>query len=412
MTDETQSLILSQANANKGNCTTSLVNPLSAMRTILEKLIFSKFLIFGIVGLFLLGCSIMCVSGYFFAVGLSTFASKPEYKTIYVLSAILFQLSEASCFSLLASLPSQYKKIKFSLLIGGMIIVAFSIITMIFSQKAISEESLKNATDQDDKSANIQKQIDNIDKTIAAYRQNAEQQSKSIYKESRAAGQESLNISMKLMERRDKLVQEKFNVDKNRQVTNIDVYDKLGRNIGVGKDILDTSIISVRSIMLEFFGVFFLSIASFLIRETYSKQTESIPPVSNIHISDIPESFVGYPIIQKQTDSPVEEKKIIEYTRKQEKSTQQVIPINAGRIIKKPPPNTKYPESDIITMAEKILLLKHHGKIKNIVRDSVIKSLNEHCNIKIGSTTAMRVVKNIKERERFRNKKENDSTNH
>lgn len=332
--------------------------------------------------IFLVGFACMVLSGYFLVIGLSQFAVNESIKVILAASAVTLQIAESACFMIAAAMPSPFKKIRAALFVGGSIIFIFSIAVVTVAQKAVFQESEVSANANDTMKKNIEGQIANLDATIASYRLNGEKQSRSIYPESRAKGQESLDEATKLMEKREALSEQLFELQKQRSVTGMDVYRKLEKVLRIDAENIELGYILVRSLLLETIGVLFLSLPGYL------KTLEPTAP-------------------EKKPARREREKKPQKLESGDKPSPQQTLPptppdnritsINSRRPIQKPATKNRYPERDIVAMAEKIIVLLDEGKIKRTGRDAVITALSEYHDISIGTGPAMRVSEKVKQ---------------
>lgn len=331
--------------------------------------------------IFLVGFACMVLSGYFLVIGLSQFAVNESVKVILAASAVTLQIAESACFMIAAAMPSPFKKIRAALFAGGSIIFIFSIAVVTVAQKAVFQESEVSANASDTMTKNIEGQIANLDATIASYRLNGEKQSRSIYPESRAKGQESLDKAAKLTEKQEALSAKLFDLQKQRSVTGMDVYHKLEKILGIDAENMELGFIVVRSLLLETIGVLFLSLPGYL---------KTLTPTA-------PENKPEKREPEEKPKKPEEPSKATPKTIMPAKPDNRITSINSRRPIKKPGKNKQYPERDILAMAEKMLILLDQGKIKSAGRDTVISALAEHHDIRIGAGPAMRVVEKVKE---------------
>ena len=313
-----------------------------------------------------IGISLMVVAGFFLVEGLSQFAANENLKMALMASGILFQVAESACFITAAALDTKYAKWRGILLTGGVLLFMFSIAVVTIAQKASFEAGESSAQVADAKAADLATQIENLDKAIATYRLNAEKQSKSIYAQSRALGQDSLNKSMELADKRAQLAKELFALRNQRQVTSLDIFRRIENITGFGAENIELLYIFVRSLFLEFFGVLFLSIAAY-----FKPKTEVLPENK---ASD------------GATQTPHKRSHVL---------SGGVISIYKNRKIKSAKTARQYTEQDIQIMTEKILLLIEQRKLKRKETHAIQQALSEHYNLDVGTAVASKVAKAV-----------------
>jgi len=143
--------------------------------------------------IFIIGLACMSVAGYFLIEGLSQFSGSNAAKRMLIAGGILFQITESICFISASALTYHSLTWRYTLFGLGLVLFSFSIGVMTLAQKTALQTGEAQAQAIDEKRDYTRKQIDSLDRAIASYRFNAEKQSKSIYKDSRALGQDSLN---------------------------------------------------------------------------------------------------------------------------------------------------------------------------------------------------------------------------
>ena len=160
--------------------------------------------------IFIIGLACMSVAGYFLIEGLSQFSGSNAAKRMLIVGGILFQITESICFISASALTYHSLTWRYTLFGLGLVLFSFSIGVMTLAQKTALQTGEAQAQAIDEKRDYIRKQIDSLDRGIASYRFNAEKQSRSIYKDSRALGQDSLNRAINQEEKKQALSEELF----------------------------------------------------------------------------------------------------------------------------------------------------------------------------------------------------------
>jgi len=208
---------------------------------------------------FLLGMVAMGIAGYFLIVGLSKFGGDDTTRNILIVGAILFQIIESFCFVAAAGFAHHSRFWKTLLFALGFTLFMFSLLVMTLAQKTALQSSEVEAETIDAKTAFLAEQISSYESLIVGYRHNAEKQSRSIYKDSRQAGQDSLNKAAALEEKKLILSDELFALRNQRKQTSMDFFRQLEILIGVDATKLEWYFLIGRAILFELCGIILLS---------------------------------------------------------------------------------------------------------------------------------------------------------
>jgi len=211
---------------------------------------------------FLVGASCMIVAGYFLIEGLSQFSGDETTRNILIIGGILFQITESLCFIAAASLAFHSITWRMSLFGLGCVLFLFSIAVMTLAQKTALQTGINEASAIDEKRGQIREQIASLDRMIESYRYNAEKQSKSIYKDSRALGQDSINRAADIEMEKSKLSEQLFLLNQQRKETSIDFFIRLEEVTGLPAVSTEFYFLVLRSLLLELCGIILMAFAA------------------------------------------------------------------------------------------------------------------------------------------------------
>ena len=211
---------------------------------------------------FLVGASCMIVAGYFLIEGLSQFSGDETTRNILIIGGILFQITESLCFIAAASLAFHSITWRMSLFGLGCVLFLFSIAVMTLAQKTALQTGINEASAIDEKREQIREQIASLDRMIESYRYNAEKQSKSIYKDSRAMGQDSINRAAEIEGEKSKLSEQLFALNQQRKETSIDFFIRLEEVTGLPAVSTEFYFLVIRSLLLELCGIILMAFAA------------------------------------------------------------------------------------------------------------------------------------------------------
>lgn len=212
--------------------------------------------------IFLIGISCMTVAGYFLIEGLSEFSGSGGAKRMLIVGGILFQVTESICFIAAASLTAHSMRWRYILFSLGVVLFCFSIGVMTLAQKTALQSGEAQAQAIDEKREYLRKQIASLDRVIASYRVNAEKQSKSIFKDSRALGQDSLNRATDLEEKKLSLSQQLFLLNQQRRQTSSDFFKRFEEISGLPANQTEFYFLVLRSLLLELCGIILMSFSA------------------------------------------------------------------------------------------------------------------------------------------------------
>jgi len=204
----------------------------------------------------------MIVAGFFLIEGLSQFSGDETTRNILIIGGILFQITESLCFIAAASLAFHSITWRMSLFGLGCILFLFSIGVMTLAQKTALQTGINEASAIDEKRGQIREQITSLDRMIESYRLNAEKQSKSIYKDSRALGQDSINRATEIELEKSKLSEQLFALNQQRKETSIDFFIRLEEVTGLPAVSTEFYFLVVRSLLLELCGIILMAFAA------------------------------------------------------------------------------------------------------------------------------------------------------
>ncbi|MGD8572193.1 MAG: hypothetical protein PVH98_06990 [Gammaproteobacteria bacterium] len=235
------------------------------------------------IGIFAVGLTAMVVAGWYLIEGMLHFAGDSASKRVFIAAGIIFQITESICFISAAALSSRHIYWRIALFIMGCILFLFSITVMTLAQKA-TLQSGENETLALNENINATKaQITSIEDTIAAYRLNAEKQSKSIYPDSRELGQDSLNRATELEQEKRLLSDKLFQLQSSRRQTSSDFFEQLETIIGLPALQMEFYFLVSRSLLLELCGILLLSFAAHLKSPKHVPRRETADKVEQRH---------------------------------------------------------------------------------------------------------------------------------
>ena len=214
--------------------------------------------------IFLVGLAAMIVSGWYLIEGMLHFAGDEASKRVFIAAGIIFQITESICFISAAALSSKHLTWRLSLFLLGCVLFFFSITVMTLAQKATLQSGENETTALLEQIAATKSQIASLDEMIAAYRLNAEKQSKSIYANSRELGQDSLNRATELEGKKLELSEKLYSLSSARKQTSSDFFGQLETILGYPALQMEFYFLVSRSLLLELCGIFLLSFAAYL----------------------------------------------------------------------------------------------------------------------------------------------------
>jgi len=201
----------------------------------------------------------MGVAGYFLIEGLSQFSGSGGAKNMLIIGGILFQITESLCFISASALTYHSLRWRYILFTLGSVLFCFSIAVMTLAQKTALQSGEAQAQANDEQREHIRSQIASLQQVIDSYRLNAEKQSKSIYKDSRAMGQDSINRAAELEERKFQLGEDLFRLNAARKQTSSDFFQRLEEVTGLPAKSTEFYFLVLRSLLLEMSGIILMS---------------------------------------------------------------------------------------------------------------------------------------------------------
>lgn len=224
----------------------------------------------------LVGLAAMIVSGWYLIEGMLHFAGDDTSKRVFIAAGIIFQITESICFISAAALSNKHFYWRVLLLLLGCILFFFSITVMTLAQKATLHSGEVETSALNEQIAATKSQIESLDEMIAAYRLNAEKQSKSIYANSRELGQDSLNRATELEEKKLTLSEKLFTLSSARKQTSSDFFQQLEEIVNYPALQMEFYFLVSRSLLLELCGIFLLSFAAYLKLPRHQPEAEIV----------------------------------------------------------------------------------------------------------------------------------------
>jgi hypothetical protein len=234
--------------------------------------------------IFCIGLACMGVAGYFLIEGLSQFAGGGTAKNMLIVGGVLFQITESVCFIAASALTYHSLRWRYILFSLGSVLFLFSIGVMTLAQKTALQTGEAQAQAIDEKRDHLRSQIASLQQVIDSYRLNAEKQSKSIYKDSRALGQDSINRAAELEERKMQLSEELFKYNSLRRQTSSDFFYRLQEVTGLPQKSTEFYFLVVRSLLLEMSGIILMSFGANL--RAYRRLVENSTAQSGVVMNE------------------------------------------------------------------------------------------------------------------------------
>jgi hypothetical protein len=224
----------------------------------------------------------MGVAGYFLIQGLSQFSGSGAAKNMLIVGGVLFQITESLCFIAASALTYHSLRWRYILFSLGVVLFSFSIGVMTLAQKTALQTGEAQAQANDEKRDQVRSQIASLQQVIDSYRLNAEKQSKSIYKDSRAMGQDSINRAAELEERKIQLSNELYDLNTARRQTASDFFQRLEEVSGLPAKSTEFYFLVLRSLLLELSGIILMSFGANL--RAYNKLVISAGTQADLEI--------------------------------------------------------------------------------------------------------------------------------
>lgn len=212
----------------------------------------------------IVGVACMVVAGYFLIEGLSQFSGNATTRNILIIGGILFQISESLCFVAAAALAHHSRVWRMSLFSLGCVLFLFSVAVMTLAQKTALQSGINVADAIDEKRQYLRKQLSSLDKMIESYQYNAKKQSKSIYKDSRAMGQDSINRATEIEQQKLDLSNELFALNQERKETSVDFFNRLEEVTGLHARNTEFYFLVLRSLLIELCGILLMAFGASL----------------------------------------------------------------------------------------------------------------------------------------------------
>lgn len=382
------------------------------------------------VSIFAIGIACMAVAGYFLIEGLSEFSGSTGAKRMLIVGGILFQITESICFIAAASLTAHSLRWRYILFSLGLVLFCFSIGVMTLAQKTALQSGEAQAQAIDEKRAYLRKQITSLENVISSYRLNAEKQSKSIFKDSRALGQDSLNRATELEQKKFDLSQQLFILTEKRRQTSSDFFKRFEEISGLPAKQTEFYFLVLRSLLLELCGIILMSFSANLraynlLITNLARQQETKPPtenpVSSLHeqentqaIEENPTTEVSNSVIS--AEEPIAEKheldtpqlfipSPVEFDIEQEDDTEIELEDNWAQDWASPKLRAKKLKSAGVSETELQILSSHltdlheQGIIRGFSPSSIRRNLKDHCRKTVNQEVANILSRILKSRQ-------------
>jgi len=209
--------------------------------------------------IFCTGLACMAVAGYFLIEGLSEFSGNATTTNMLIIGGILFQITESICFIAASALTYHSLRWRYILFTLGLVLFGFSIGVMTLAQKTALQTGEFEANAIDEKRKHLRNQISSLQKVVDSYRLNAEKQSKSIYKDSRAKGQDSLNRATRLEQKKMQLADDLFRINTQRKQTSSDFFKRVEEVTGASAASTEFYFLVTRSLLIELSAIILMS---------------------------------------------------------------------------------------------------------------------------------------------------------
>ncbi|MDH5665029.1 MAG: hypothetical protein OEY10_01875, partial [Nitrosopumilus sp.] len=213
---------------------------------------------------FLLGLVGICVSGYLLVTGLSHFSANDSARNTFIVGGIFFQILETVCFVTVTSIPGIHRPWKYALIALGVSFFIFSISIMTIAQKATVYGGENETKAIDNELAQLNSQLKTIDSIIESFQANAGKQSKSIYAESRELGREALLDATHLIEKKEKLIGQISELQRDRKETAAGFFVQVENIVGFDARSIEFEFYFIRSLFFEISGIFCFAFGGYL----------------------------------------------------------------------------------------------------------------------------------------------------
>jgi len=371
--------------------------------------------------IFLVGIACMAVSGYFLIEGLSEFSGGAGAKRMLIVGGILFQVTESICFMSAAALTAHSRSWRYLLFTLGSVLFLFSIAVMTLAQKTALQAGEAQAQAIDEKRDQLRLQLQSLDKVIASYRLNAEKQSRSIYKDSRALGQDSLNRATELEERKMALSNTLFALNEKRRQTSVDFFNRIEQVLGVPSAQAEFYFLVIRSLLLELCGIVLLSFSANL--RAYNRLIQKQEKLQTTQAVDEPVVDADLVLTRQESKREVNPQKsephqqhlrVVENAtvmppdddgsteHEPETAVEEELPSHwaspkiRGKQLKHTAGIT---ETELQLLATMVWDLYEQKIIRGLSRDTIRRALREHCNKRVSHEVATMLAKIIKSRQ-------------
>jgi len=355
------------------------------------------------IAIFCIGAACMAVAGYFLIEGLSEFSGNETTTRMLIIGGVLFQLTESICFISASALTYHSMRWRYILFTLGVVLFAFSIGVMTLAQKTALQTGEAQAQANDEKRKYLRKQITSIDSTINSYRQNAVKQSKSIYKDSRALGQDSLNRAAEMEQRKSKLSQELFSLTNARRQTSSDFFRRIEEVFGLPATTTEFYFLVIRSLLLELSAIILMSFGANL--RAYNKMVNKHQEQTNTSSREL---TVKKPYIGKLTEPTIELDTPAGKTYKKTKKTNALVETitqtpgqkvwDSNEFVDYEPERPSASSTELNHLVTLLADLHEQQLLPSLDPDSIAKSLKNYCNQKINMETASVLSKLINNR--------------
>jgi len=333
--------------------------------------------------IFAIGLACMAVAGYFLIEGLSQFSGTEAAKRMLIVGGILFQVTESICFISASALTYHSLTWRYTLFVLGIILFSFSIGVMTLAQKAALQTGEAQAQASDEKRDYLRNQLISLDKAIASYRFNAEKQSQSIYKDSRALGQDSLNRAIVLEDKKRSLSEELFTLNESRKQTSSDFFTRVEAITGLPAKSTEIYFLLTRSLLLELSGIILMSFGANLraYKQLVADVTENKLDKPKNKSPDNASPAVKAPApIADDTKTAAVKNTQSDIPKLKTQIDPPITTVETGLIMETPAEDEAYNSDIPLTYLSTMVMDLYEQKlISDLEEETIQKGLNEHC---------------------------------
>ncbi|MDH5327619.1 MAG: hypothetical protein OEY58_19370 [Gammaproteobacteria bacterium] len=223
------------------------------------------------------GAVSMICAAFFLIKGLSS-GSFGSATNVLIIGAIVLQVSEVILF-LLASTDvlGQHSRLGragfFSL---GCSLFLFSVFIMTMAQSTSLQTGVREAAANDSQRLRLEQQLESLTSIIDSYRKNADTQSQSVYANSRALGQDSINRAVELEQKKFAILEQLGQLDRSRKESSSDFFLRLESLTGIQQGYWGIAFLVTLSLLFEVIGIVLITTAVKLMSGYFSPDNDRL----------------------------------------------------------------------------------------------------------------------------------------